>query len=553
MAPTAVSSRKKGASSSRRYPLTDKFFSEVIRDTIRDTLFAEVPFTEKEVVKLKPGFDTACWAYLPPHRIYIGTDLFEKDSLKDGLGDALQRRYIANHYHHERGHAMYTERDMNRIQAALKSIKAPFPVYNLFEDAYMEDRYRREQKYRFEWLTMENLDFNPRAESLLFALIQAEGDEVVVETGLKDWEPKAPDPKVSADPKFAAFMKLFAPDPEDTRAELQRMFPRVVYYYKRIVSVRDSMSLMPILNAWLDEFGRPPEMPKSRPNGGMADLELSAQLMTNPEAAEEFDGKTKPVAGTGAGEDADEPTQGGRKEKAEAESVNSLPESKKGTVLHKSSTAVDMERAMALATKFLKFFAERTLMVSTATPQRRVSARHFALGRAPYRKPEVKGRGKKTVFLEIDCSGSMGGFHIMEGKLLLTALSTLARQGKVDGHVALSAVVNGQPMWEVYKLPVAQEVIDRIQAYAGAEGLEYTLRDNLHLLRKADYVFVYTDGQICDRPIDKSYFHRYGVYTWGLYAGENESFFDELMKYFDKAIMRSNAEDLVDAMLAQNK
>ncbi len=546
----AKGKRSAGSSSSpRRYELSDKFFEEAIREAIGDSLFSPVSLGERHEVKLKPNFDTACWAYLPPHRIYIGKDLFEKRILKAGLSVVLQQKYIANHYHHELGHGLFTERDMRRIQKALKAIEAPFPLYNLFEDAYMEERYRKEAEYRFEWLTMEDLDFNPRPESLLFALIQAEGNVKTVEAALDTWKPEPPAVD-KTDPLFA-LLGLFASDPEDTREVLKEKLPRVVEYYKRIIAVRDSLQLMPILNAWLDEFGRPPQMPPGGANGGMSDLEMSAAMMTDPKFADDFDKDSQTASGY-EGATPDDPLKDGKFGKNADGDSNYKAEAKKGKVLHTSRTPVDLQRAEKLAAKFMKFFAEKTRVVSTLTPQRRVSARHFALGRAPYRRTEIEGRGAKDIFFEIDCSGSMGGFHIMEGKLIITALSMLARRGHVTGHIALSAVTDG-PSWEVYKLPVAQEVIDKIQGYAGAEGLEFTLRDNMALLQKADYVFVYTDAQICDRPIDKSFLHRHGVYTWGLYAGNHGSYLEEMLKYFDKALMRDNAEALVDAMLAQNK
>lgn len=532
----------------RRYALSETFFKSAIKDAIHDSLFSPVSLGEKHDVSLKPKFETACWAYLPPHRIYIGTDLFEKRMVKLGLPETLQSKYIANHYHHELGHALFTERDMRRIKAALKALDCAFSLYNLFEDAYMEDRYRREAEYRFEWLTMEELDFNPRPESLLFALIQAEGDVAVVEKRLAGWKPEPPE-IVPGDP-MSMLAGLFAEDPEETRDALTGLLPRVLDYYRRIVAVKESMHLMPILKAWLDEFGRPPQMPKGGANGAMSDLEQSAELMTDPKALEAFEADVEQVSAGKPSSPEDELKPGAKGKATPTPDANAV--GKRGNVLHRTRTAVDVSRAEALAARFKKFFAEKSRVVSTKTPQRRISARHFALDRAPYRRTELEGRGARKVFLEIDCSGSMGGFHIMEGKVLISALSILARSGHIEGHVALSAVTDG-PSWEVYKLPMAQDVIDRIQGYAGAEGLEYTMRDNLKLLQDADFVFVYTDAQICDRPIDKSFFHRYGVYTWGLYAGDRGDFLEELIKYFDKALMRESAEALVDAMLIQQK
>lgn len=544
--PKGTAASRREPSPARRYPFDEAFFSKTLREAVHEALFSPLTLAERQDVKLKPNFDTACWAFVPPHKIFIGTDIFEKPMVLEGLGKEQQAKYIANHYHHEVGHGLFTERDMAKIKQALKRIDAPFPVYNLFEDAYMEERYRREADYRFEWLTLERLDFTPRPESLLFGLIQAEGDLAVVDRALAAWSPTPP----AADDPMSA---MFAASPEATREALQAMLPRVFAYYRRIVEVNASMALMPVLNDWLNEFGRPPP-PKGgggsgsgspSNGGGMADLELSAELMSDPKALEEFEKDAKDAKDAGAAE-------GQTPGKGKAAPVDhSSFVGCSARVLQDLSTPVDTERADRLAARFKKFFEDKARQVSSRAPQRRLSARHFVLGRAPFRKDMKLGRARQNVFFEVDCSGSMGGYHIMEGKVILSALSRLASQGYVSGHVALSAVLPRGPAWELHKLPMRQEDIDRIQGFAGAEGLEFGLREHIKLLQAADHVFVYTDAQICDRPIDKAYFHRYGVFTWGLYAGQDRSCLTELMKYFDKALMRNTAEELVDAMLAQ--
>lgn len=530
----------------RRYPYSEAFFQEAIRDAVRESLFSPVALGERHDVKLKKKFETACWAYLPPHRIYIGTELFEKPNVKRGLTPAQQAKYIANHYHHELGHALFTERDMKRIQAALKVIDAPFQTYNLFEDAYMEHRYRIEAEYRFEWLTLEDLLFSPRPESLLFALIQAEGDVKVVQTALNAWVPPAlPGTKATTEDLF----ELALPgEAESSKDKLLKWFPKVLCYFEEIIAVKESLKLMPILKRWLDEFGRTEQ--GANPLGGMAgggELEISFQLMTDEEAAEKFDDEAETVNPSGDS-DADE---GGGSRKLEADK-NHQAIAAKGKVLHHTRTPISAARVVAAANKLRKFFEESSRVVSTRTPQKRVSARHFALDRAPYRKKEKMGRGTKRVVIVVDCSGSMRGFHIQEGKIIVAALSQLAQLGHVEGHVILSAVNMG-PNFETFTLPMSTTTIEHIAGFAGGEGLEYAMHGNLALLREADYVFVYTDGQIGDKAIDKSGLHRYGVYTWGLYAGPDDSYLDSLLEYFDKALLRKDAESLIDAMLIQQK
>lgn len=518
------------------YKVQEDFFRKALTKASTDSLFSPVSLGERYNVKLKPGFETACWAYLPPHNIYIGTGIFDKKGLKPGLSEERLSKYVENHYHHELGHALFTERDAQLVKSLLKEISAPFRLFNLFEDALIEHRYRKEAEYQFEWLTIERLGFQERPESLLFALIQAEGNFDVVRGALATW---------------------VAEQENDARKALAEKMPRVEAYYKRIVEATASVQLMPLMNAWLDEFGRPPQDAMQQ---GMQDMEQSMALMSGGEEAKEFDKDAKPVSGPATeqdgqsgksdaankAEDFREGSAGGLKTAQGAD--ESVAET--GTLLRSYRTPFDKERADTLAAKFVKFFTAQTRVNSTRTPQKRISARHFSLGRAPYRKADAEGRGLKSIFFEVDCSGSMSGMHIEEGRLILSALSSLARKGLIRGHVALSAVY-GKASYQTFALPLADETIERIDAFASAEGLEQTLQSNKALAMAADYVFVYTDGQICDRPIDKSRLHQYGIYTWGLYVGEDERYFDSLSKYFDKALLRKSAEDLVDAMLAQ--
>ncbi|PNG49964.1 hypothetical protein WDL1P1_00889 (plasmid) [Variovorax sp. WDL1] len=534
----------------RRYTLSDQFFKGCIDRAIQAAIFGPVTLGEKQVVKMKPSFDTACWVHLPPHRIYIGTDLFEKDMVKPKLSSELQEKYIANHYHHERAHALYTIRDLTVPKKTLAKMKAPFSLWNLFEDAYIEDRYRREASYQFEWRLMEDGDFNSRPESVLFALIQREGALDDVTADLDAWTYNAkkagrPDGPIAID---ATGLRL---EP-DVKSALKVWLPKVALFYARAVAVSGSMDLMPIIKAWIAEFGLPPERPPGSGQfpGISSDLQLGQGLQASPEALAEFDKDAKPMMGgeTPRG-------SGGKGTEAEDDASKDVPVSQKGTVLGDAEHYVDPSRVDAVFQKLRKFFESKSRHVSTLTPQRRVSARHFAVGRAPYRKVELQGRAKKKIVIVVDCSGSMGmndGLHINEARILVAALSELARKGLLSGHVVLTGVEKG-PIHETYELPMQVETTSRIGAEFGAEGLEAAIRANMKLCKEADYVFVYTDGHITDHRIKKSELHAQGVYTWGLYAGFDQSLLAGLLAYFDKAVLRTCAEDLVDAMLAQTK
>lgn len=509
------------------------FYQAALREALQESVFLPTSLSEAQDVKVKPGFETACWSFQPPHKIFVGDKLFEKKNIKPDLSEEQQARYIRIHYHHEQAHGLYTERDMTVVKKALESIKAPFQLFNLMEDAVIEHRYRQDNVFRFEWLEYETFVFHNRPESLLFAAIQAEGDFDRVEAALAKWEPPAPSDMQA---------RFGSKDAETVHKELTALLPRVKFYYEKLIKLRSTMAVMPVLNAWLNEFGRPPPPPPG--GGGMADMELSLELGTNPQAMQQFEQGAKGLSNSDS-----DPKKGGN-DKVVAQ-PNLEAEAQSGEVLYPEADPVDMTRAQALATRLMPLFKQTVRHTSSLTPTKRISARHMAVGRSPYRKAGLVGKASKRILLEVDCSGSMGGFHMDEGKVLVSALSLLAQRGYVTGHVVLSIVKQGRPMWQTFKLPMAQEVIDRIAGYGGAEGLEYSLNANLKLAKEADYVFIYTDAQICDRPIDKAGLHRKGVFTWGLYAGSGEHVLDSMMVYFDKAIMRDNAEALVDAILAQ--
>jgi hypothetical protein len=518
-------SKDMGVASRGCYTPPPALYLEVIHEVSTETLFFPVSLNEPQEVKLKPGFSTACWAYLPPHRIYLGTGMFDKSCLKAGLTIADQKKYIANHYHHELAHGIFTERNLSRINELLASISAPFSLYNLFEDAYIEDKYRVANGYQFGWLEIEVLEVAAVAHEILFGLIQAEGDVSIV--------------------RHALMASVPAEMPEsskaDQQAEILALLHRVHEYYLQIVGVSSSFELLPILSMWIDEFGQPPQE-ANKPPKGMQDMELSFALSSSPAAEGEFSADCLPASGSrppppvkGIGAHVDVRVSGN------------------GKVLSDISTKVDVPRARKLAEQFVKFFEVKHRNQMTETPGKRLSARHLALGRPCFKEKVLLGRKRQTVLFVADCSGSMEGSHVMEGKVIISALSELARRNMVSGHVVLSLVLNRKARWETFSLPMPQHLIDRIQAYGQAEGLEQAIVHNMPLAKKADHVFVYTDGHICDKHIDKAALHRQSVFTWGLYAGDDSKVLSKLLTYFDKAIIRESAEALVDAILVQNR
>lgn len=507
-----------------------KHYDEIqnlVRKSVLDLIDELKDWDEKSHTIMKVGFDTACWVHVPPHTFMIGDGLFD-----DEEGDRFCRKdfdklkYVKNHIVHEQGHGQVTERDRKLTNDMLKRIKAPFPLYNIFEDARMEEWMRKEHGYRFSWLTMEIMGVRRKtgkksATVLLFSLIQAEGNKSIVKDAC------------SGTPEY------------------EKIVDRVCEYYSRIIACPTSLSLEPILAEWMKEF--PPEKGEGEGEAfGPSDLQLGSLLEENPELLEELIKQAKAIMG----EDGSSPEKPLEAEPNENTSIASSS----GNLLEKPCQRLDEARIANLVSKFVKPFKPRVEKKATDSPTKKFSMKNVMKGLPPFVAHTSRGRGPRKICYMVDCSGSMGGglstpfgpsTHIHEGVQILAALSALARKGFVKGYVILSKIVNGKSVWQVFDIRMSNAEIVMIDANGGGEGLDFALRSNVKRLLEVDDVLVYTDGNITDVSIDKEYFLQRGIRTWGLYVGNNDSSEAKLKKYFERMCIRDTAEELIDAIITQ--
>ncbi len=502
-----------------------------VREEVLAGILAGRDLEEGLDIRIKPGFDTGCWTWVPPHRIFIGSAIFDNPQVREGLTNEQLTRYTGAYVRHEHGHGQFTERDLKAANQALSAEGLPFGLWNLFEDARMEACYRRKHEIRFGWLEFERSDFDPEkantlptlAQAMLFALIQSEG-EITVES--------------LEEHARAVGCSTCRDDRRGVDRSASSVATSVLGYYTDICALGGALGeMLPVLRRWVEEFGLPP------PEGGgggkgerPSDLSLSLLLQSDPEAREAFEKDAKGLDGKTVAAGAQVP-----------EELVDLPEGGTADLLIGQEEPIDEQRVGVIVQHLRKLFQDRVRVEYSETPARRISARHCAAERPPYRHRTIQGRARRRFELVVDLSGSMSGLHIDEGRILIAALSQLAREGKVEGHVILS-VGDAQFHWERFRLPMSLQSIGKISAFGGAEGLEYALHSNLDVLRGADFVCVYTDGSITDRPIDKDWLHRRGIHTTGLYVGD-ERYLSELQKYFDRSLIRDNIEALAGAML----
>lgn len=504
-------------------------FDEMIRVSNMNLLFSPVGFGgEKMETYRKPGFETACWSYNPPHVIMIGDGIFDRYVWRDTHTEDTLSQYLHAYNSHERAHAKWTERDLKKVKVELDKKKIPFSLFNLFEDARIEDRWRIEAKTEFNWLNFEKnavdsipeVDGPEQAGAWFFSFIQAEG-------------------------------KL---TPKADRVAKSTVADKVYSFYERATLAADSWAVVPLMEEWLNEF--PPPPPGGGGGGGSFEprdgLELGMDLAMDPKAMADFLKDAKLVVNEARTKDGK-----GRYSNQLADSVpdNTSPVLGDELFFLKKAKSIKFERADACAKKLAKGFQVKKGFVATAEPQKRIDARAYALGDDTfYRRKSVKQPGRKKGVLFMDCSSSMNK-AIDEGIIIAATLSRLARKGLFEGYLVLT--VGSPPKWLAYKFPIADDKLCRLAGFGGAECIEHGIHATKHLWKHLDFAAFYTDANIVDTPINKTALHALGIFTYGLYAGNG---FDakspvvgKMLKFFDKAIVRKDAEALTDALMLQLK
>jgi len=563
--------------------LIKKETNEAYLDALIEGILDKIPYT----VRVRKNYRTACWTFRNGrHYIFVG------DALHRMLGRALQRgdeEYIHSFFQHELGHSLFTERDLRSLDQALKSEGIPFRLYNLFEDARIEERMRQITGRLFGWSRFEKIGVSDKPGALLFAIIQQDGDT----TGLED----------------------------------SAIFERVYDYYMRAVSASDSWALIPIIKEWLEEFGaksaetlkedirEAQEAAGDENEDGSSEQEDGESVgqtdegnqesndseETDPDVgneSEEDDGDAEPetdadqeLADEGAEtepseeendtplnledlqlsmemQEDDEAFDAGMDESEDIESLEALSGGKPlsdedcietGTVVISecSNGTVrvegrfvdwDREEAKRLTGEFKKLFRGRKVMQNTRRPTRRLNLRDLSIGKfdQPFREKNMTAKETKRVCIIVDCSRSMEKI-MPDMKVVLDIFSRLAESGHVEGHVVLSGVHRSIAKAETLKLPLSIGTIGEIDGIYGAEGLDNAFRMATPLMREADWNIVLTDGRINDNCIDRNYYRSIGIRTYGIYIGDED--YADLSRWFDYQIIEPGPKQIADKML----
>jgi len=493
---------------------------------------AGVRFAERFTVALRRKFKTAAWAYLPPHRIWLGDGMLER--ARKRLPMSEKEAYASAYVRHEYSHMRWTTTRMKELAEQMAREEIPHSLWNLFEDARIEHLCREALQLRFDWLRFEEADAPTTPSGLMFALIQHEGELA---------EPQLP-PRREAQP----------------HERVWGVFAEVVEFYREIISCPTTEELLPIMRRWLERFpcekhdraehgegtgGRG----RGTPGTGEGNADADATMgMLDPEALvqwvdtldERSDDITAQISGRGEG-----------KESVSFESVGNadllLPTAR--------CRFADDARAHHVADALAKILVRPAGWVSREAPSKVVDIRSAISSSTSgwrFRVRELPRPKRYKLALLFDCSGSMNGTPLSEGKILVAALSYLAQRGALSGYLALSAISGRRSMWQRLAFPVPVDVIERLQAFGDAEGLQQALLANAMPFGEADQVLVYTDADICDTPLDRGELARKRIRPIGLYVGDAEHA-TEMPRHFAEYLVRPNIEALAEAMVARFK
>jgi hypothetical protein len=195
------------------------------------------------------------------------------------------------------------------------------------------------------------------------------------------------------------------------------------------------------------------------------------------------------------------------------------------------------------------------------SPDKRLAIRNAVIGHHKEYLSHKMMQGKKLdMVVVLDRSGSMGGAPSRDSAILIAALNNLAH---LYPELSCSVLFSDSRNYTLMDFPVGtindRELLTFTKTH-GDEGIAENMDKEMERLEKADCVFVYTDGDIISKPVDKPLFTAKGIELVGLYtakgkAGESLSVedyhrhYDKNSAWFHNVIVSSTPTDLAENMV----
>lgn len=467
---------------------------------------------EKYEIFIKPNYNTASWRFYDnKHQIVIGEDIFSEMVNNNSQDD--KKNYLRSFLYHELAHSIWTEEDLEIILDVLRTQNYAFEVFNLFEDARIEEKMRNHTKKFFNWNNYETVIEPTNPIAMLFTIIQSERKKK----------------------ELITLKNMVAYERQDT-------FKTVYNFYVEILKCTSSLELLAIIQKWYAVFPNTPQYIKKMEDNNLIFLNESKLLGDNKEFNTLIGGLTDVL-----GVDINAPI---------SNAINnhklkgSLRGSKSSSLLSKTIRSVPFdikERDMLLAT-MKKMFMTPHRKEATEIPSKRLDIKRIISGdNKRFKRKSTKDIAKKNITIILDLSGSMYD-TISNMRLLVDVLNKMVQNNIIDATLILTGTKGFSAIHEVLAMPLQNNVLQRIEPKFGGEGLHNTMSENINLLTRCDYVWILTDGFIDDKPLDKHYYHQYNIYTYAMYIG-NTYYKEKMLESFDYVICEKNISDLGKVVL----
>lgn len=586
--------------------LNNKKIKSLLQQTKRDAFLMGFLPSEKVNIEISADVETACWSFIPPHRIVVG-NVSHNSKRSEG--------YIQSLLWHELSHARWTERDYEKKSKALMDKRVPFKLYNLFEDARIEHLFREETGKKFNWVQdIPNKEATTPVE-IFYSFVNNEGvyekekafaGDIIelrllhvgpgarkaktyfsinnqgkfsyaqIEALLKNTEYEMTDgvqdiPSASATKSRVlkdSFIKSKATKPHGS-VTFYRKGKRIdlVSYETKDNSKQVGINRTEVLSINLAgsmdaTFNKVVEFYHKACNAqnSMEIIDICAEWIREfPDSLSDdvLDNYMQGLKGKGKGKSdllspedmeyiAGESISGDENDKSlEKDATERMSKGSKAGLgnLYGSPETFDETRLNKLTQLFKGIIKRGMIKYNSIIPSKKLNIRNYTLGSDKIFKKSQYDNGKsEKLSVILDCSGSMSGSYLYAGKEFLLILNRLAKQGLIRGNIILTESLEQV----LLPMPVDEKVISTIRT-GGGEGFKKTIEKYGKILQESEKVFIFTDGEIGDIP-DSDYNRKLGIKTYGLYVGERDQT-EQLRKYFDEAISQTTLEDVINELL----
>ena len=216
--------------------------------------------------------------------------------------------------------------------------------------------------------------------------------------------------------------------------------------------------------------------------------------------------------------------------------------------------AIDQQQANALYLQIEQLFQAPCRYEASTIPANRINVKRLARndGKIFKRRNKIR-QHKKRITVILDLSGSMEGV-IKDMRLLVEVVNRLVLKDVIECTLILSQELF-QAEYQVLPMPLHPCVIERIGQCNGGEGLKNTMDQNLEILKRSDYVWIFTDGCIGGGLLPKTYYHRHGIRTHAMYIGDTshelygvilDEIRQEMERWFDEIICKTDVAGLAE-------